>query len=686
VDASIRQQLERFQANPDATAAFEVLEEHFFMTQAWRELAALYRRRAQAPSLAGQPLARAQLLLRLGQVLEERSGDVDAAIDAYHECVRLDPQLRSALCQLRAIYTARCSWEMVLQVAELEAAAPMPGEERARLFSEMGDIWQREMGDVGQAQACYERARVEAAHAGPDEAAAPDGASDQELVQQAWLASARGEAPAAIQALRRALERDPADVAALDMMATVLDGLERYAELADILERRAALATDPETRSAVLARLGALIEEQLGDLGGARSAYERALGADPANVSARVALVRIYRVTEAWNRLRALLESLVSHGAPEEQAGTLGDLGALLEIQFDDAEAACAAYEKALVLDPNDERAQQGLTRLRETQSGDESITNVSTLLGLFDAGADGEARPRGGSAENRAVRVEGVLERKLAGLEARGEGLTPDAVSLRLRIAELRSNKLDDLAGAIAVLEPALASDPALMSVAERLAALYERVGRFADLARLARRAAELVTDVARRVDWYRRAAETARSVGDVVLAVECYEQLLAEQPRESDAKEALIELHRDRGDVESLANALLLEVARATGEREVELHLELAGLLEKALAAPARALLHLRRALELAPERAEALDHALRIADGVGGTFLRLDLLEHLADTAAQDTDRARWLALRGDLLVDALGWREEGRQSWEASLALDPEQAHARQRLDA
>ncbi|MDH5567624.1 MAG: hypothetical protein OEY15_13235, partial [Myxococcales bacterium] len=271
-------------------------------------------------------------------------------------------------------------------------------------------------------------------------------------------------------------------------------------------------------------------------------------------------------------------------------------------------------------------------------------------------------------------------------GLEARGEGLTPDAVSLRLRIAELRSNKLDDLAGAIAVLEPALASDPALMSVAERLAALYERVGRFADLARLARRAAELVTDVARRVDWYRRAAETARSVGDVVLAVECYEQLLAEQPRESDAKEALIELHRDRGDVESLANALLLEVARATGEREVELHLELAGLLEKALAAPARALLHLRRALELAPERAEALDHALRIADGVGGTFLRLDLLEHLADTAAQDTDRARWLALRGDLLVDALGWREEGRQSWEASLALDPEQAHARQRLDA
>ena len=87
---------------------------------------------------------------------------MDRAIEAYQDAVRLDPQLRPALRQLRSIYMARGSWETVLQIAELEAATPMPPVERARLFSEMGDIWQRELGDAAQAEQCYARARSEA--------------------------------------------------------------------------------------------------------------------------------------------------------------------------------------------------------------------------------------------------------------------------------------------------------------------------------------------------------------------------------------------------------------------------------------------------------------------------------------------------------------------------------------------
>jgi len=263
VDASLRQQLEKFEADPNVTAAFEALEEHFFMTQAWNELAALYRRRLEAPALADQPTARGQLLVRLGQLLEERCNDADRAIEAYQEAVRLDPKQTSALRHLRAFYTARGSWEIVLQIAELETATPMPSEDRARLFSEMGDIWQRELGDAAQAENCYERAREEAAPADAGKPPPDVERSSTPLVQQAWLAAARGDASTALEALRRALEANPADVEGLDMMATVLEGIERHAEMTDVLERRAALATDPETRGAVLARLGAVREEQL---------------------------------------------------------------------------------------------------------------------------------------------------------------------------------------------------------------------------------------------------------------------------------------------------------------------------------------------------------------------------------------------------------------------------------------
>jgi tetratricopeptide (TPR) repeat protein len=681
VDASIRQQLAQFEADPDAAAAFEVLEEHFFMIQDWDNLVSLYRGRLGARSLAEQPGTRAQLLLRLGQLFEERCGDVDRAIEAYQDAVRLDPRLRPALRQLRSIYMARGSWETVLQIAELEAVTSMPPAERARLFSEMGDIWQRELGDAAQADQCYARARSEAVPAKPTAGAAEPSGDGESLVQQAWLAAARGDSTSALATLRQALEIDPADADALDMMATVLEGVERHAEMTDFLERRAALATDPEIRGAVLAQLGAIREEQLGDLGGARSAYERALNADPSNVAARQALIRIYRLTEAWTRLRTLLESMIAQDSAEEPAQVLCDLGELLEAQFDDAEAAISAYEEALALAPEYPRAEEALTRLRRAAMADDACENPDATERLSgtpgDLEEDWSAKP---GSENRAVRVEGVLERKLESLESKGEGLEDAAVTLRLRIAELRSAKMDNMTGAIEALEPVLQSDTALLLGAERLAALYEQAGRYADLARLARRVAELTPDPDRQADWYRRAAETARGSGDAAFAVECYERLLEERPRDLDAKAALFELHRGRGDVEGLARALRLEIPRAQGEREIELHLELADLLSDSLADPARALLHLRRVLELAPSRSDVLEQALCIAGEVGGAFLRLDLLDHLVDVTADVVQCARLLELRSDLLADSIGWQEEARQSREAVLALESDGADA------
>ena len=130
----------------------------------------------------------------------------------------------------------------------------------------------------------------------------------------------------------------------------------------------------------------------------------------------------------------------------------------------------------------------------------------------------------------------------------------------------------------------------------------------------------------------------------------------------------------------MEGLARALQLEIPRAEGEREIELHLELADLLSDSLAAPARTLLHLRRVLELAPSRSDVLEQALRIAGEVGDAFLRLDLLDHLVDVTADAAQRAQLLELRGDLLADSIGWQEEARQSREAALALESDGANA------
>jgi tetratricopeptide (TPR) repeat protein len=514
VDASLREHYERFAADHDAVEAFEVLEVHFAGSQAWPDLASLYRRRLEAASLAREPEARAQVHLRLGMTLEDRLSDDEGALCAYQEAARLDPTARAALQRLRGVYARRGSYDVVLQVAELEVSSAMSLAERAQLFDEMAQIWEREFGDVQQAAACRARADDERPAACEDAASDPGGevpdASDPALVHQAWLASARGDADASLAALREALERNPSDVQAIDMMLTVLDAAEQHPEAALLLERRAELATDPATRGAVLSRLADIRERQLCDLVGARAAFERALDADPGNATAHAALRRLYRMTGSWKPLRGILEASAAIGAVEEQVDALCDLAELLEAQFDDSAGALRACERALELSPGERRVCEVLEGLRAVQAIGEAPTSVDPKRQRNAVTGDPKHR------EHRGGLVVGVLERKLETLEGSGAGLEPEAVGLRLRIADLRASTLGDPAGAIAVLEGAQENDAAVGRIAGRLADLYERAGRYEDLCALARRAAGVLDDRTERAEWLRRAAETARSTGE--------------------------------------------------------------------------------------------------------------------------------------------------------------------------
>src|SRR5690606_8971934 len=98
------------------------------------------------------------LLFRLGQILEDRILDLDAACETYWALARLDRANRPALRQLRGIHTRRRQWDMVLQIAELEGATAMPPYERAQFESDLGRIWHRELGDRNEAERAYRRA------------------------------------------------------------------------------------------------------------------------------------------------------------------------------------------------------------------------------------------------------------------------------------------------------------------------------------------------------------------------------------------------------------------------------------------------------------------------------------------------------------------------------------------------
>ncbi len=663
---------DRFRENPDDRAAFEMLEEHLFMEASWSSLADLYQRRQKASSLAERPRARAELAMRLGQLYEDRIADSDAAITAYTEAFRLDPTLRRALRNLRRIYSRRKSWEAVLQIGEQEAVTASSGDERARIYAEMGDIWERELGDREQAEELYARARVESgggASPDPQQSAGNTSESGESLVQAAWLAAARGDTVAALSELERALEADPTNIEALDMMLTVLEGAERHRDMAPLLERRAALASDAETRSAVLLRLGEILE-QIGDGEDARDAYERALSAHPDHVGAHSALLRVYRESEAWSPLRSMLESAAESSDGPARVELLYELAGVAADELDDPDAARDFLDQALALAPDDPRLQSAHGQL--------DTEDVALTMPEWDTARD--------VGEQRSTRIVGVLERKLASRVEDGRGLAPPAIALRLRIAELRSGPLGDPASAVAVLTPAANEPAALHEIAPMLAGLYEQLGRTEPLIALAEAAADACEDPTPRVFWRRRAVDAARALGESERAIASLQKLLEDRPEDRSAQDALVALHRTRGETEPLVDLLREQLVRSSGEREGELHHELATLFRETLDDPAGALPHLRRCIALSPEHDDLLDEALASSAALGGPLAQLDLLDDAADRARDDVARARFLARRGALLADELAWPDEARVSWRAALDLDPEQPLALERLGA
>ena len=62
----------RFESDPSLAAAFEALEEHYFVGGQWDDLVALYERRLGSPDLDPEkkPKQHAKVAFRLAQVLE----------------------------------------------------------------------------------------------------------------------------------------------------------------------------------------------------------------------------------------------------------------------------------------------------------------------------------------------------------------------------------------------------------------------------------------------------------------------------------------------------------------------------------------------------------------------------------------------------------------------------------------
>lgn len=615
---------------------------------------------------------------RLGW-LHAAEGRGDAALDAWRAALRHDPtdlaslealldafaeaeRFEDALALLDELGSAAGSRPIALRRARALDRGGRPAE-AAKAWRELHregersdealEGWERNARAAGDSEALVDALRERAARTSEGDARTRielerarllEALDRLEEARQAWEALASAALP-------------PADAGEVQRCLEAL--LERVGDYPALCERLEARAEHSPAGPGWLLRMriADLAETRLADVGRARRNLEMAIGVAPEHPGPWRRLAALYdeesQPAECLRAFEGELSALAHAGDdPELQARRLAlhtQAAHVAAEQLGDGERAADHWRSVLALAPGDPVAGEWLLTRCEASG---SFEEAATLL------------------RSRLDRLAGPLDAERA-------------ADLRRRLADLLTGPLGRRDEAVALLEAAPAVGAHADADAERLAALYTESGRHHELAALADARTELVTDPRERARWRERLGGALRATGDAQGAERTYEAVLADLPDADDARSALCELLRARGEAARLAPQLELALRRA-GIHAPALRRELADLYEGPLAAPARALEHRLALCRLDPGAGEPRERAIELASRLGRLDEALALLEQAASDPATGSARARCWSRCAELLAGPLARPEEALRAWRESLRLEPEQPGVRHAL--
>jgi tetratricopeptide (TPR) repeat protein len=477
-----------------------------------------------------------------------------------------------------------------------------------------------------------------------------DGRASQALATLAAAAAARGARSSALAAAEACFALPGADRGHLLAAVETALGLRR--DHLGALRALRAIATARGEREGLLRANRRLVAYSPDEVEKARAHAELGellLEADPP--AARLHLDQALRLSpDDPDALGALARACEAAGEPLRAVRARDRLRALHEARGDRASAGRAALDAGLLWEERLSHDENALLRYRDA-------------CDLLPSSADAHAR---------AARVAERLGRwadaadhhaaVLAALDPAAPGARELAARTHLALAEMAERRLDDSGSAAAHLEAVLGHGPADGDVLRRLAALYRRLDRPAELLGAIDRLAPLAP-AAERAPLL---AEAGALAGDRLSLPDAarsrFAAALALDERCRPALEGLARLAAERGDASAERDAVakLVPIARDRDEEAAlwdrhALASERAGDLAGAIRAVAAA----RRAAPALPRLFEALRLARRNGDPAA-----------VAGLLAEQAAAAR---AAGDVALAAAAWLERGRLLAPAQPAL-------------
>ena len=319
-------------ANEQALAALDRL---YADLERWDEAASNLGRRLELQETeAGRDAVHCQL----AKVLDRHLGESERAIEIYTEVLGRDSQNATAILDLEAM---------------LETADPIPAESIMELllplYDAAGDWRKRAWVNEKMLRVVDDTQRRVAL-----------------LAEIANLHESQGqEYEEAFIAYSRAHTEDPTDENTLEQLRRYAEALDVWRELVEVMQTAAETIADGTQAKEAQIRIASIYRDNLADLEGATTAYERASEYDPEDTSILDSLETIYRERSAWEPLTAVLaKKAVRCEDLTEKKEYLFQAAILCEEMLERMDRATEMYQEVLSLDSEDRTAIDSLERL----------------------------------------------------------------------------------------------------------------------------------------------------------------------------------------------------------------------------------------------------------------------------------------------------------------------------------
>ena len=527
-------------------------------------------------------------------------------------------------------------------------------------------------------------------------------------------------------------ERHPDSDEILDLLERALRGGDDATGLCSLLERRAGWESNEERKAAFHLERATILEETLGESHAACDLYEeilQELGDTPAADTADHRLEALLEATGQWARLRDRLIERAASFPEDEEAALREQIATICRDRLHDTPACAEQLERIAELKSDRVHVWQQLADIYANEL-DRPADWLRVVEAELDSEPDAEREfnlrvnaarlclddarcPDGHDASEAYAHYERVLSldpthaeaaevlamhfasagrsqdtaRILsARLEHLGDDTTADANDLRIRLATIYADALEDDERARPLFEEAYAQLGVSDRLSTPLAELYERVEDHAALASLSSAVLNAGGNEETLLVWRVRLGKSEHALDHLEEAAVAYRAALVQARDDREIEDALIDIYQRVDETEPLAELLEKRLPYAHADEAIDLRFRLARLHADGRNEPAVGLRHLEWILDAHPQHRDAFDYALELAERMDDPSQIVSLIDRMLGTSLPDEERAELLERRGVLQADVLGNPEQAVLAFREALSFDRQRESARCALRA